>query len=247
MPSTARHWSLLWAHLGVLACSGVAPIPDTPDLTELQARYDHPTAVLDATSIEDTIRRVPNFEDLAVGLRATHYAIEGLDRAGESIGDRKAEGIRIQGTVDVGLRCPGMLGSQDDEVNGTLSLTIGVAESRIRRGVHGVARHCVLRGERTRTPLRVEVEGPVDFDLGRDLPIGERWAGRLLAVVAGSITIEGVAFRNVCARFTSELLEFLYERQDGTTVVFQLTDEGLALRDAEQIWICPDGQPCRFD
>jgi hypothetical protein len=247
MPSTARHWSLLWPHLGVLGCGGVAPIPDTPDLTELQARYDHPTAILDATSIENTIRRVPNFEDLAAGLRATRYAIEGLDRVDESIGDRSAEGIRIQGTVNVGLRCPGVLASQDDEANGTLSLTIGVAESRIRRGVRGVARHCVLRGERTGTPLRVEVDGPVDFDLGRDVPLGERWVGRLLAVVSGSITVEGVAVRNVSVRFTSDLLEFLYERDDGTTVVFQLTDEGLALRDAEQIWTCPDGQPCNLD
>lgn len=246
MPSIARPWSFVWTHLGVLGCSGVAQIPDTPNLEELQSRYDHPTAVLDASNVDDAIRQVPQLADLGAGFRATRYAIDGVDRADDTVGDRAAEGIRIQGTVNVTLRCPGMAGSTDSAANGTLSLTIGVAESQIRRGMHGLARHCVLPGERVHTPLRVEVDGPVDFDLGRNLQLGQRWTGRLLVVIAGSITIESVALKHASARFTSDLLEFLYELDDGTTVVFQITDEGVAIRDGEGIWIC-SGHACAFD
>jgi hypothetical protein len=246
MPSIARSWSFVWTHLGVLGCSGVARIPDTPNLEELQSRYDHPTAVLDAANVGDTIRQVPQLGDLRAGFRATRYAIDGVDRANETVGDRAAEGIRIQGTVDVTLRCPGMAGSTDIAANGILSLTIGVAESQIRRGMHGLARHCVLPGERVDTPLRVVVDGPVDFDLGRNLQLGQHFIGRLLVVIAGSITIESVPFRHVSARVTSDLLEFLYELDDGTTVVLQITDEGVAIRDREGIWIC-SGEACVFD
>jgi hypothetical protein len=91
------------------------------------------------------------------------------------------------------------------------------------------------------------LDGPVEFDLGRNLPLGERSTGRLLVVVAGPITIESVSFRNVSARLTSDLLEFLYELDDGTTVVFQLTDEGIAIRDREGVWICSSNHPCIFD
>jgi hypothetical protein len=247
MPSTARQWSsLLCVLMSPLGCSGVAPIPDTPNLEDVQDRYDHPTAALDAATVQDTIRQVPQFSDLALGFRATEYAIEGVDQAEESPGNRFGPGIRIQGALGVTLACPGAQASQGDGANGNLSMTIAVADSLVRRGIHGVASHCMLRGDRAGVPALVEVDGPVDFDLGRDLPLGRRWTGRLL-VVAQTISIQGVAFRNVSARFTDALLEHVYEQPDGTTVVFQLTDAGLTIRDREGTWGCSSGSTCTFD
>lgn len=233
-------------HLSALGCGTVAPIPDTPNLEELQTRYDHPTAVLHAGTAQDALDEVPQLLDLAGGLRATPYAIEGVNRADDLAVDRAAQGIRVQGTVNATLECPGASGSRDGGANGSLLLTIGVAETKVLRGIHGVAQHCVLRSERLQVPLRVEIDGGVDFDLGRDLALGTHWTGRLLVVVLGSITIEGVPFRNVSGRITDALFEHLLELEDGTTVVLQVTEEGPAIRDSERIWSCSSGQPCNF-
>jgi hypothetical protein len=230
--------SLLWA------CSGPAEIPDTPDLSELDARYDEPTAALDAPAVGNVLDRMPRLRDLATGFRAAGYATDGVDRAGESAEERRGVGMRIQGSVRVTLRCPGEGRVYDEDVNGKIELTIAVAESRIQRAVGGMATRCVLLGGEGVIPVRVEVHGPFAFDLGRDLGLRERFAGRLLMSLGGEIHVGDAVYRNLSARWTNTQLEYLYELEDGTTVVAELGLAGIRVRDRDTVWGCLGGEQC---
>jgi hypothetical protein len=224
------------------ACSSAAEIPDTPDLRPLNRDYDFPTAVLDPASADSALAEMPTLGRLAAGIRSSGYATRGVDEAGGSSSKKDEDRVlNIQGSIRVTLRCPGELDDPvfDTAENGSISLTIGVAESRIRRGVGGVAENCVLRGEELGVPIRVAIDGPIAFDLGRDLSIRDRWAGRLLMVIRGSITIGDLELSDLSARFTAEKFEYLFRLTDGTFIIAEITtDNIITIRDRDFTWLC---------
>ena len=146
------------------ACGGPADVPDTPDLSGVIEQYRNPTAVLDPASADSALAEMPQLGRLAAGLRASGYATNTVDEAGRS-SSRKDEdkALDIQGTIRVNIRCPGELDDPlyDADTNGTLDVTIGVDESRVRRGVRGRATNCVLRADDDSPPdHRVDVPNP---------------------------------------------------------------------------------------
>jgi len=238
------------ACLAVTACGNAAEVPATPDLSLLRHDYDWPTAVLDPDAADSALAEMPSLQRMATGFRAAAYATRGVDGASESAGKDKEGGLEIQGSIRVTLRCPGDLEepSFDEGENGTFSLTIGVEKSRIQRGVGGRATNCVLRGasDSDGLPLRVEVDGPVAFDLGHDISLRNRWSGELLMRITGDIRIGDLELSNLSARFTSEKFEYLFGIDDENWIVAELTTDGVAIRDANRRWLCPDGRPCGF-
>lgn len=227
----------------LVGCGGAAEVAATPDLRELQASYDHPTAALDPKGADDVRSDLRSIDLLAAGLRAVDYVDESFDRASESAGGLSAQRIKIQGSVRVTRNCPGVR-PRNDGPSGSLSLLLGIADSSIKRGMSGVFSQCVLSASHLGVRVRVDIDGPAEFDLGRDLPLGTRFPGRLLAVLMGSITVDRVVFRNVSARWTSERFEYLHELADGTTVVIELTKQGLSIRDRYVVWVCPPSSVC---
>jgi hypothetical protein len=238
------HYIVLSACL--FACSGAAEIPDTPDLTALQAEYNKPSATLDVDTVQEALGELPPLDALAAGFRASGYATTGVDDAGGSASKKSGGAITIQGSLRVNLRCPGDLDSPayDPNTNGSLSLTLGVEDNRIKRGIGGRADHCVLRGRLLDLPVRVEVDGPVAFDLGHDVGLRAKWSGTLLMFVIGSITVGDLVLENLSARYTEERLEYLHRRQDGSTVVAELSGDGIRIRDRDLVWFCRSGEPC---
>lgn len=233
--------------LGLSACGGAAEIPDTPDLTGLQDDYRNPTAVLDPASAESALAEMPNLGRLAAGLRASGYATNTVDGAGEASSKRNDDSaLDIQGSIRVNIRCPGELEDPvyDPETNGTLAVTIGVDESRIQRGVAGRANGCVLRGDELGIPIRVEIDGAFAFDLGSDLSLRDRWSGTLLMVIYGDIRIGDLELRNLSARWSAEHFEYLFVLNDLTWVIAQLSSDGITIRDKDITWFCPDGRSC---
>lgn len=230
------------------ACAGAAEVLDTPDLRELESEYDQPTAAVDQTGVEDAIRRIPPLRDLEAGFRAAEYVMDGVDRAGDAAAQQEFDSTRSYGSIRVTLRCPGGLDARNDaEDDGTVELTFGIDESLIKRGVAGVASHCVLGGARSGIPVHVELDGPFAFDLGRDVTFRERGTDRLLMVISGSIEIDGIVLRNLSARWTDTRLEYLHLRHDGTTVVAEIGPAGTAIRDRNAVWNCSDGTRCTLD
>lgn len=233
--------------LALSACGGPAEVPDTPDLTGIIHDYDNPTAVLDPASADSALAEMPQLGRLAAGLRASGYATNTVDEAGRS-SSRKDEdnALDIQGTIRVNIRCPGELDDPvyDADTNGTLDVTIGVDESRIRRGVRGRATNCVLRANDDGTPVRVSIDGGFAFDLGRDLSIRERWSGELLMVIYGDIRIGDLELRNLSARWNAERFEYLFVISDGEWVIARLSSDGITIEDRDTVWFCPAGQSC---
>jgi hypothetical protein len=234
------------------ACSGAAEVPATPDMSELREAYEFPTADLDTTTANEVLDQLPRLEDLVAGFRAARYTTNGVDE-GSSSNEKSESALRVQGSIRVTLRCPG---EEEDPVfdaatNGSISMTLAVENNRIKSSVRALAAACVLRGELASLPIRVGVDGPIDFDLGGDVGLRDKWSGQLLMAVRGTLDIEGYVLEDLSALWTGERLEYLFERPNQRdTVVAELRtlasgDPGIGLRDRTRIWGCrQDGSGC---
>lgn len=233
--------------VGVSACSAPSEVPNTPDLTYLVDQYDGPTGILDPASADSALAEMPQLGRLAAGLRASGYATNTVDEAGRSSSRKdKDNALDIQGSIRINIRCPGELEEPlyDADTNGTLDVTVGVDESRIKRGVGGRANGCVLRGDDEGVPIRVEIDGPFAFDLGRDLSIRSRWKGQLLMRIDGRITIDDLELQGLSARWTAEEFQYLFTLANGDWVIAQISLDGITIRDHDRTWFCREGQPC---
>jgi hypothetical protein len=237
--------ALVTACSSLLACSGAADIPATPDLTALNERYNNPTAALDQTQAVDALQEMPSLRELVAGFRAAGYAQDGVNRGSAEASQSSASRLNVQGSLDVDIRCPGELAEPAYSGNGTLALTIGVQKNLIKRGIGALADHCVLRGDLLGTPVRVEVDGPLAIDLGRDLSLRNPGTDRLLMSVTGSITVADYELRNLSARWTHDSLEYLFVLQSGGWIIAIVSADGsITLRDKDSLWGCSDGQTC---
>lgn len=223
-------------------CGGAADIPNTPDLSELIAGYQNPTAQLDAPMAQTALTTFPPLDRLAAGFRAGRFPAD--DVADASDPSRPPSAVRVQGSINVTARCPGELSEPafDPALNGTLSFTLGVAENRVLRGIGGDADHCVLHETILGKAVRVELDGSVAFDLGRDFRLGEGFSGTLLARF-DSVTVADTEFKNVTARFVDGRVEHLFSL-DGGTVIASLSEAGVTIRDRRGLWLCLETQTC---
>lgn len=236
---------LLFA-LAVSGCGGAAEIPATPDLASLIRSYDAPDGELDETRAAEVLADAPPMPELAAGIRSTGIVADDVNAASSDTSPKKGSGIKLQGSVQINARCPGELtdANYDPAVNGSLSLTVAVADTRIRRTIGGHADSCVLKGYVGTKSVRVELDGNLAFDLGHDIGIGQRWSGQLLAYLPGKLEVEGYTFQSISARFTADRVEHLIRLADGTAVVVIFTDTGLTVRDRDGAWVCPSGGTC---
>jgi len=231
----------------LLACSGGAAIPNTPDLSQLQSEFQNPTAALDRTSVGEALGQMPSLRQLSAGFRAAGSTTDSLDTADEQAASGSGSRLNIQGSIKVTVRCPGELEVPSYGSNGTVDMTIGVEKNLIKRGIGMRANACVMRGDAYGTPVRVQIDGPIYMDLGRDLGLRQRWVGRLLMLVAGTIDIEGVGVvDNLAARWTNDTFEYLYNWPEGNGwVIAAITSQGaVSVRDSQTTWSCPDGATC---
>lgn len=232
----------------LLACGGAATIPDTPDLSELQDEFKNPTAALDETTAGQALLQMPSLRQLQAGFRAAGGTTDNIDAANDQAASGSGSRLNIQGSIKVTVRCPGALDVPSYGSNGTIDLTIGVERNLIKRGVGMMANECVLHGDAYGMPVKVTIDGPILMDLGRDLGLRQRWVGRLLMLVVGTIDIDGLVLDNLAARWTSDTFEYLYrlpDSQGGGWVIAAVTSDGtVSIRDREVTWSCPDGTTC---
>src|SRR5689334_3346826 len=201
-----------------LACAGEAELPELPSLTQLSSEYDQPTAELAPARIRNVIDSFPELQRLLAAFRSTAAVLDSVDDAQAPASQRAGDGIRLRGSLLVTLRCPGDVDrpSYDEELNGTLLLTLGVNRSAILRNVGGDASACRLSGNFAGLSIGVMLDGPIDFDLGQNIPLGQSWSRtRWLVAVRGSITVEDVRFDNVSARIGPGSVEHLQRLADG--------------------------------
>lgn len=233
--------------LGTLACSGAADIPATPDLRELLESYERPTAVLDTTTVESALESVPNLQQLAAGVEAAEYVLSEVDEATPSALNQGTSRLRLQGSVDLKIRCRGERTDPvyDENVNGSVSLTLAVADSKIRRSFGGNAKACVLQGTLAGFTVRIQLDGDLAFDMGQDIGLGTGWSGELLASLPGELRVDDYVFQSISGRITKGRFQNLVRLPDGGgTVVLELSANGINVRDASGVWFCAEGAPC---
>lgn len=233
------------AFFSALGCAGNADIPWTPDLETLESAYDAPSAnLMQATRVQNTLARAPDIEQLAASLRATGSLLDGVDDASRAGETRSGEGLRLRGSLELRLRCPGHDAEPvfDAARNGSLTLTLAVRDNAIHRSFAGSAERCALRAVVRGLPIRVSIDGALEVDLGTDVALGsDRSDARVLLSLQGDIEIEGHSVSRVTARFTRDRFEYLYELPDGGTVILLVTADGVGLRDAAGTWYCSVG------
>jgi len=259
-PSTA----LCLLALSAVACSGAADIPPTPDMRSLLQSYERPSATLDGARVDDALKNAPNLQALAAGMQAVKYIASDVNDASDSSSSSSRSNLRLQGALRLKVRCPGERSEPvyDEALNGSVSLTVAVAESRILRSVGGEARACVLQQTLTGgLTARIQLDGDIAFDLGGDIGIGQYWSGELLASLPGQLRVGDYMFESVSARITNNWtatgkrerrFQHLVRLEDGeSTIVLELTldDDGLPLagvtvRDSSSVWLCREGQSC---
>ena len=235
--------------LSTVACSGAADIPATPDLRALLQEYQRPTASLDGSTVNEALKSAPpNVRQLAAGLEALKYVVKNVDYASGNTTAPNAGGrLRLQGSLRLDIRCPGERTDPvyDETINGSVSLTAAVADNRILRGLGGEANACVLQGTVQGITVRVELDGPIAFDLGGDIGVGQYWTGELLASLPGTLTIAGSEFRSISARLTQGRFQYLVNLPDKAgSIVLELSDAGITIRDGVGVWFCAEGQSC---
>lgn len=206
------------------------------------AAYEQPTAELDAPGVQAALATMPPLTQLAAGFRAGRFPADDVDTASEP--SNPGGSLRVQGSIRVTFRCPGALGEPifDPALNGSVSLTIAVAQNRIRRTFGGAAERCILHQELLGQSVQVELDGEVVFDVGRDLGLGEGFSGDLFAKFA-QLTVAGRQFQNVTGRFQDGRLEHLITL-DGGTIVASLGEAGITIRDGRGVWLCLEAQTC---
>lgn len=238
--------SLIALCSSLVACGGAAEIPDIPDLRGLQSRYDNPTAVLeDEAAAAAALGEMPSLHELAAGFHAADYVQTGVEQGGGEAAQGSSGRFNIQGSINVNVRCPGDTAEPAYGANGTLALTIAVERNLIKRSIGGQATHCVLRGDLLGYPVRVEIEGPLAIDFGKDIGLRNRGAKQLLMNLSGSLKIGGYEVKNLSARWTEERLEYLFVMSDDNWVVAVVEADGtISIKDKDSIWGCSDGQQC---
>ena len=236
-----------WFALATAACSGAADIPATPDLRELLQDYERPSASLDGTRVATALNSAPNLKALAEGIRSAKYLLDDdINSVSKTSSGNTGSGLRLQGSLNLHIRCRGELSDPvyDDALNGYISLTVAVAENRILRSMGGEAKACVLRGAIQGLTTRIEIDGPVAFDIGGDVGLGQYWTGELLASIQGELRVGDYVFRNISARFKDGRFQHLVG-VDGGNIVFELSgDDGITIRDGAGIWFCKAGESC---
>jgi hypothetical protein len=234
-----------------LACAGEAELPELPSLAQLSLEYDHPTAELESTRIRSVIDSVPELQRLLAAFRSTATVLDRVTEAQEPASQRTGEGIRLRGSLRVTLRCPGDLEqpNYDEALNGSLVLTFGVQQSELLRSVGGVANACRLSEDVAGVSIGVTLDGPLDLDLGRNIPLGTSWSvPRWLVALRGSLQVEGVTFSDVSARVGPGTVETLQRLGDGTSVVLSASSSAVSLRDADATWSCDTERgPCELE
>ena len=232
--------------LSTAACSGAADVPDTPDLRELLQSYERPTASLDATGIQNALSSVPNLKQLASGVEAAAYVMDNVNYASRTSSTKAGERIRLQGSLKLDIRCPGDRSDPvyDESINGSLSLTLAISNNAIRRSMAGIAKACVLKGTILGQAARIQLDGQVVFDVGGDIGLGQPWSGELLASLPGELSVSGYVFQSISGRLHEGRFQHLLRLSDDTTVVLELSEDGITVRDAAGVWFCAEGEPC---
>jgi hypothetical protein len=146
--------------------------------------------------------------------------------------------------------------TSDSATNGKLSATLGIEESRLKRGFSGEFERCRFRVEPALVaPQSVSVSATLVGDLGTDLGIGSELTGALMMKLrdivgessgglgAFPITSDEFHFRIAADGSVDTLLDgtMFGLGQTGSVLLSLRVDGTVSLRDSLGVWSCDAG------
>lgn len=246
-----------------LGCTELPATHAADDLVALGLRYEHPSAMVPGEFVRELLGLASESSELAReldGLRVIHGAV--ADAASRLAKEGDADGIELQGTVEVVHVCPGYESepTTDVAVGGAIHLTFNVERSLVLRGLQGRAEGCRFAVNEDGGETRVKLDAALTIDLGDDIRIGTRLGPKLLlrlrelsAAVARDASSELRVYRDQYHfRLDDERIETLIDlaelgfSQRGSAVVVIKPDGALALRERRGEWTCESTAACEL-
>jgi hypothetical protein len=255
--------------LGLVACVELPEPPHLTDLSYLTEQFDEPDGKLPREGTEEVLSAVSDYLGVAYNLDGLSLLTTAMYDTSQALDDALPSAVKAQGKIEAELACPGdpsgvgddgkPIATEDQKAeNGTLTVTMGISNSRIQRGVAGSARECRFVSMRGSHPI-VTFSAEIQADFGADIELGEV-PGAFLTVQLTDLEIHndnGVSFsaRQDAYNFrvvNNESIEILIDSVElgvtdyGNLVLISYTDGTTGIRDARGEWHCDEDGSCEF-
>jgi hypothetical protein len=257
--------------LGLAACVELPEPPQLTDLSYLTESFEEPEGELPREGTEEVLEAVSEYLGVAYSLDGLTLLTTAMYDTSQALDDALPPSVKAQGKIDAELACPGAATPEpagDDEdsedaedeepENGTLTVTMGIFNSRIQRGVAGRARDCrfvSMRGQRRTVTLSADIQA----DFGRDIEIGEEPEGFLTVQLTDlelrtddGLSVSGLQDAYNFRVVKDDAIEILIDSVElgvtdyGNLVVISYTDGSTGLREARGEWHCDEDGSCDF-
>lgn len=257
--------------VGLIACVQLPDPPDLEDLSDLTESFEEPTGRLPSDSTAEVLEAASDYLGVVYSLDALSLLTTAMVDTSEALADALPDSVKAQGKIDAELACPGegQLGDNEQdsgadaaskkEENGTLSVTMGLSNSRILRGVSGFARECRFTSMRGNQSV-ITFSATIAADFGADISIGDRPDAFLMVRLtdlevtndrgkALPTALDAYVFRVV----QDEGIELLVDPEDlglddfGTLVLISYTDGTIGIRETRGEWKCTQDGSCELD
>lgn len=246
------------------ACVALPPAPSTADLSSLDERYDHPTGSLPDEITSDVLGAARPFLDVASQLDGLSLIRTAVADTSEGLAAALAtDSLTVQGSIKAKLSCPGhgAMATDDAENNGTIDVTMGVADTRIQRALSGAATDCRFLSNRGGNSARITFSADLIADLGADIALGDD-PSKALSVELSKLelsTDSGLSLPKVQDKYDfrvtdAQSIEVLLDpsalglglQNVGTVVLISHLDGAVGLREKRGEWRCPADDACSF-
>jgi hypothetical protein len=255
--------------LGLVACVELPEPPQLTDLSYLTERFEEPDGTLPREGTEEVLEAVSDYLGVAYSLDGLSLLTTAMYDTSQALDDALPPSVKAQGKIDAELACPGdgsEVGDEGDETdaedekarNGTLTVTMGISNSRIQRGVAASARDCryvSMRGSRPTVTFSAEIQA----DFGADIELGEE-PEAFLTVQLTDLEVNNDSGLSVSGRdepynfrvVNDDAIEILIDSVElgvtdyGDLVLISYTDGTTGLREARGEWLCDEDGSCEF-
>jgi hypothetical protein len=252
--------------LGLIGCVELPDPPSLTDLSYLTESFEEPDGRLPAEGTEEVLEAVSEYLGVAYSLDGLTLLTTAMYDTSQALDAALPSSVKAQGQIAATLACPGDASDdfedgeeEDDEEddNGTLTVTMGISNSRIQRGVAGSARDCrfvSMRGRRRTVTLNTDIQA----DFGADIEIGEEPEGFLTVQLTDldvrtddGLSVSGLEDGYNFRVVSGDAIEILVDSEQlgvdyGSLVLISYTDGTTGLREARGEWLCDEDGACEF-
>jgi len=262
--------------LGLAACVELPEPPHLTDLSYLTESFEEPEGELPREGTEEVLEAVSEYLGVAYNLDGLSLLTTAMYDTSKALDDALPPAVKAQGKITAELACPGDGSADGDDgsadgdeggatdaerekaENGTLTVTMGISNSRIQRGVAGSARDCQFVSMRGSHPT-VTFSADIQADFGADVELGDE-PSTFLTVQLTDFEVSNDSGLSYAGRqeeynfrvVNNDAIEILINSEElgvtdyGDLVLISYTDGTTGIREARGEWHCDEDGSCEF-